>query len=106
MSRSFRLPLLFVLSLLLVAGACASSAPTEVDASAKEAPTTTTAAAPATTAPVPSSVMVARTDRELDIHPARGDDSVARTLPATTEFTLRLEDGTTVTASAIVRDEN
>jgi hypothetical protein len=81
--------LLVVLALTLVGGACSGS-----KSESTERTTTTTTAAPdpggessdTTAGTEDSGVTVARTDQELDIHPAQGDDSVSQTLPATTGF--------------------
>jgi lipoprotein-anchoring transpeptidase ErfK/SrfK len=89
-ARLPRRPLLLVLALTLLAGACSGS-----DAKGSERTTTTAPDRPSgdpadTTAPAGDpdgpGVLVVRSDKAVDIHPAKGDDGVSQTLPATTEF--------------------
>jgi lipoprotein-anchoring transpeptidase ErfK/SrfK len=89
-ARLPRRSLLLVLALTLLGGGCSGS-----DAKSSERITTTAPDQPSgdpsdTSAPAAdadaSGVLVARADHDVDIHPAKGDDTVSQTLPATTGF--------------------
>jgi lipoprotein-anchoring transpeptidase ErfK/SrfK len=89
-ARPSRRPLLLVLPIVLtlLGGACSGSGSDSAERS-----TTTAASKPADDPSDPpgedtgeAGAVVARSDSEVDIHPARGDESVSQTLPATTGF--------------------
>jgi hypothetical protein len=85
-SRLARLSLLLIVPLTLTTVACSGSGDDAGRTTTKTDRTTKTDSTSPSTDPAAPGVMVARTDKALDIHADRGDTDVVQTLPATTGF--------------------
>jgi hypothetical protein len=84
-TRLARLSLLLIVPLTFTSVACSGSGDDAGRTTTKTDETTKSDSASSST-DQSTSVMVARTDQELDIHAERGDTDAVQTLPATTEF--------------------